>query len=184
MSLFRAEPQVGDPHDGKPRNRSRKAAKGPPAPCMPPSREDGGSRGASNGSPPLCSASEDKSGGRARAVRGGEGAGRGVGEVRVRGRTCCRGRVRGPSACGRLFFNGTLLAVKVPPVAVEHDEEKEKKQSGMSEGLVLTDGGPPVAEAVESMQAPQVQRVKKKCRDAPTRPEGERRSSRETRGQY
>ena len=80
--------------------------------------------------------------GRARAVRGEEGAGRGVGEVRVRGRACCRGRVRGPSACGRLLFNGTRLALKVPPVVVAHDEGKEKKQSGMSEGLVLTDGRP------------------------------------------
>ena len=61
--------------------------------------------------------------------------------------------------------------VRVPPVVVEHDEEKEKKQSGMSEGLVVTDGGPPVAEAVESMQAPQMQRVKKwsRCSNTPGR---------------
>ena len=71
--------------------------------------------------------------------------------------------------------------MKVPPVVVEHDEGKEKKQSGMSEGLVVTDGGPPVA--VESMQAPQMQRVKKKMVEMPQRAEGERRRSRETRGQ-
>ena len=68
--------------------------------------------------------------------------------------------------------------MKVPPVVVEHDEGKEKKQSGMSEGLVVTDGGPPVA--VESMQAPQMQRVKKNGRDAPTRGRRTAKKSRNT----
>ena len=35
-------------------------------------------------------------------------------------------------------FSGTRLALKVPPVVVEHDEETEKEQSGMSAGLVVT----------------------------------------------
>ena len=52
-------------------------------------------------------------------------------------------------------FNGTRLVLKVPPVVVEHDEETGEEQSRMSAGLVTTDGGPPVADAVESMQAPQ-----------------------------
>ena len=61
----------------------------------------------------------------------------------------------------------TGFAVEVPPVAVEHDEEKEKERGDMSEGLVLTDsGGLLVAEAGEAMKVPKVRSVEELA-DAP-----------------
>ena len=62
---------------------------------------------------------------------------------------------------------GTGFAVEVPPVAVEHNEEKEKERGDMSEGPVLTDsGGLLVAEAVEAMKVPKVRNVEELA-DAP-----------------
>ena len=61
----------------------------------------------------------------------------------------------------------TGFAVEVAPVAVEHDEEKEKEQGDMSEGPVLTDAGDLlVAEAVEAMMVPKVRNVEELA-DAP-----------------
>ena len=57
--------------------------------------------------------------------------------------------------------------MEVPPVAVEHDEEKEKEQGDVSEGRVLTDaGGLLVAGAVEAMKVTKVRSVEELA-DAP-----------------
>ena len=48
----------------------------------------------------------------------------------------------------------TGLAVEVLLAAVEHEEEEEKEQSGMSEGLVLTDAGGRRGEAWKSWPMP------------------------------